>query len=370
MKAEPLRLCVVSTSRSDLGLLLPVVRAASADPRFTARLVVTGTHLAEGTPDPAELAGVASTRLPRPADSLGLVHQQALLTSLVDTKTEAVLLLGDRLELLEALLPLVRARVAIAHCSGGETTAGAWDDLVRDAVTRLAHLHYPAHEHAGASLRARGEQAWRIAVVGEPGLDAIRTEPRMSPEALAGICGRVPTRDDLLVAVHPVTGVPGELETILEAVSGLAETWPGALFLSSPNGDPGSDDIRAAWTALARAHSRVVVLGNHGAAFFRSLTAACAVVVGNSSSGLVEAPSLGTPTVDVGSRQGGRLRGPSVVDCPAASAVALLAATRTAIAKRTLASMDTNPYGDGRAVPRLLDHLWATARRADVLIKP
>lgn len=370
MTVPALRVMVISTSRSDLGLLVPVVHGAMADARFAPRLVITGTHLAEGTPTASELSGLPAVRLPRPNDSLGLIHQTALLAEL--GASDVALVLGDRLELLEALLPLIRSRVVIAHCSGGEKTAGAWDDQVRDAVTRCAHLHYPAHAHAGAALRARGEQAWRIAEVGEPGLDAIRTQPRLPPAALSERCGRLPTRADLVIAVHPVTGVPGELAQILDAIASLAASWPGALFLSSPNGDPGSEQIRTAWAELAKNSpaGRIVPLANHGADFFRALTAACGVMVGNSSSGLVEAPSLGTPTVDVGTRQAGRLRGPSVVDCPFINGPNLIAAVQQALAQRDQASPDTNPYGDGRTVPRLLDHLAAHVRHPAILIKP
>lgn len=360
---QPLRLAVISTSRSDLGLLIPVVRAALADATFTVELVITGTHLAEGTPGAHEIAGLPAWRAPRPADSLGLVHQVAVRDRLRG-RCDVALLLGDRIELLELTCALVHAGVAIAHCSGGERTAGAWDDQVRDAVTRLAHLHYPAHHLAAERLWTMGEESWRIAAIGEPGLDDVIAEPRLSPADLTQMIGVEPTARDVLVAVHPVTRSPAETEAILGCVEALAADT--RLLLSSPNGDPGSERIRACWQALAgRGH---VALGNHGARAFRSLTAIAGVVIGNSSAGLVEAPSLGATTVDLGTRQRGRLRGGSVITVEAPTPASLHAAVMSARALPRPQPAD-NPYGDGRTVPRLLAHLQANARRADLLVK-
>ncbi len=361
--SDPLRLAVISTSRSDLGLLLPVVRAAVADPRFAVELLITGTHLGEGTPGDGEISGLPAVRLPRPADSLGLVHQVAMRDRLRG-RCDVALILGDRVELLELGCALVHAEVAIAHCSGGERTAGAWDDQVRDAVTRLAHLHYPAHRPAAERLIAMGEEPWRIAATGEPGLDDVIAEPRLSSAELAAVIGSEPRADDLLVAIHPVTRSPAETAALVVAVRELGRTH--RLLLSSPNGDPGSEAIRGAWQALAvDGH---IAFGNHGARVFRSLAAIAGVVLGNSSAGLVEAPGLGATTVDLGTRQGGRLRGVSVVSVPEPTPGAVLAAVARARALPRPLPAD-NPYGDGRAVPRLLDHLHGCGRRSGLLVK-
>lgn len=369
MADSPLSVAVISTSRSDFGLLVPIVAAMRHDPRFTVRLAVCGAHHLTNTPSDLELAAWDGVRLPRPTDSLGLVHQLALHDWLSGCRVAVVL--GDRSELLEAALAILHSGVALAHVSGGERTAGAWDDQVRDAITRLAHLHLPAHHPAGERLIAMGEAPWRICVAGEPGLDTITTG-LLSPVSLASQIGHLPTRNDVVVAIHPVTRNADETRRLPELIGELVAAHPQRRwFFSTPNGDPGSEQIRAAWATLAAQSPTCTLLADGGAINFRSLVAACGTVIGNSSAGLVEAPSLGATTLDLGSRQSGRLRGASVVSCPSLEVAHVSAAFADAVSaeRRGLATPAHNPYGDGHSVPRILDHLWQHAHRADLLVK-
>jgi UDP-N-acetylglucosamine 2-epimerase (non-hydrolysing) len=370
---DPLRLAVISTSRSDFGLLAPVAQAAQRDRRFDCVTIITGLHLSAGTPRPEELDGLTYCRLP-PADaSLGSVHQRALLQQLTERRCEVALILGDRHELLEVVQALTLAGVIIAHCSGGERTLGAIDDLIRDAVTRLSHLHFPVHAEAGHRLiNVLGEESRRVHVTGEPGLDALLTEPPIDPATLRQQCGHLPSSDDLCIAIHPVTRDPQESLGLLDRITALAARWPGHLYLSTPNGDPGSDAITDRWNVLVQRHPHCHVLPSLGSRLFRTVVRCCGVLVGNSSAGLIEAPSLGTPSVNLGTRQRGRTQGPSVVDCPVITDAALDAAI--AQARRFSASKPfDNPYGDGHAVPRILEHLLNT-RQCDptwtILVKP
>lgn len=372
--SDPIRIVMVSTSRSDFGFVAPLARAAQADPRFSCITAITGQHLAANTPGDDELVGLISRRLPLPESSLGLVHQKALLALVEEHHSEIVLVIGDRHELLEVAQVATVANCVLAHCSGGERTLGAIDDLVRDAVTRLAHLHYPTHADAGKRLTgALGEEAHRVLATGDPGIDALLADPRLTATELEGLVGQRPGRDDLCVAVHPVTRDPAELDAILAAIAMVTERWTGHLFLSSPNGDPGSERIQACWTDLARRSPRCHLMPSLGSRAFRSLVANCGVMVGNSSAGLIEAPSLGTPTVDVGTRQLGRLRGDSVIDCRTITGNALHDAIARARALRDGRKFD-NLYGDGHAIPRILDHLASHLRtcapRAKLQVKP
>lgn len=368
---EPLRLAIVTTSRSDFGLLAPVAVRASADPRFACRMIICGQHLAAGTPAVEELAGLDSVRLPSPSGSISLVPQVMLRDAFRTHGTEVALVLGDRFELLDVVMVATVEGCAIAHCSGGERTNGAFDNEVRDAVTKMSHLHYPAHAVAAERLAGLLESTWRICVSGEPGLDSLLVEPQLSAAELERMLGALPGPGDIVVAVHPVTHRPAETKALLAAVAVLAPRWDGRLFLSSANGDPGSDAIAEEWLALSLRHSRSVLLPSLGSRAFRSLVARCGALVGNSSAGLVEAPSLKTASVDVGTRQDGRLRGPSVIGCPEPSPSALRAAVEAAVARKgsDLPAAWLNPYGDGHAVPRILNHLFAQARRADMRVK-
>ena len=368
---EPLRLTVVSTSRSDFGMLAPVAIGASMDVRFACRMIVCGQHLVAGTPADDELMGLEAIRLPLPRDSISFVHQPALLDVLRTHRTEVVLIMGDRYELLDVVLVATVAGCAIAHSCGGERTNGALDNEVRDAVTKLAHLHYPAHVQAAHRLRLLQEDAWRICVSGEPGLDSLMVEERLGLEALRHIVSVVPGSGDIVVVVHPVTKRPAETVALIEAVTLLAAEWRGRVFLSSSNGDPGSEAITAAWRQLASRHAHCILLPSLGSLAFRSLVARCGALVGNSSAGLIEAPSLETPSVDAGTRQEGRLRGASVISCSDVTTAALSAAVNMALALRRsgMPNPADNPYGDGRAVPRILEHLWVHGRREDLHAK-
>lgn len=359
-----LRLLLISTSRSEFGQLAPLARAAQSDPRFHATLVVGGMHHESGTPTDAESTGLNLLRLPKPADSLGLVHQVALRDLLASHQPDAVVILGDRFELLELAVPVVLSGVPLAHLSGGERTAGAVDDLIRNAVSQLAHLHYPAHAQAAERLGQLGVDPWRICVAGEPGLDAIRVEERLSTAELAAVLDVAPQSGDVLVALHPVTRDPVETAACCVALREVAADHGGRWFVSSPNGDPGSDLI----SEQLRGYP-FVPFANHGARFFRSLTAACGVQVGNSSAGLVEAPSLGCATIDLGTRQRGRPRGASVITLEQPGASTLRKALTAATSFRAYARPELNPYGDGHTCTRILAHLdtWLrdprTARR-------
>jgi len=332
-------LLVITTSRSESGQLAPLARAAGCP------LVVCGLHHDSGTPVPEEVAGIEVIRLPRPADSLGLIHQVALRDLLIERKPQAVVILGDRFELLEMAVPLVISGVVIAHLSGGERTAGAIDDVVRNAISQIATLHYPAHELAAERLVQIGIPPAHICVAGEPGLDAIRIEARPPLDRSVG-------PDDVLVALHPVTRDQQETEACIAAIFGAAARSSGTWHVSTPNGDPGSERIS---TALRGGNFEP--FPNRGAAWFRTLTAACGVQIGNSSAGLVEAPSLGCATVDLGTRQHGRPRGASVVTLAQPTVDGLLAAVADARQRRVLATPAMNPYGDGYTCARILAHL-------------
>jgi UDP-hydrolysing UDP-N-acetyl-D-glucosamine 2-epimerase len=368
---DPVRLTVISTSRSDLGILAPLVITAREQARFAVDLIVCGMHLQEGTPSDEELTSLGGIRLPHASDSLGQVNQFALRDRLLQSRCEVAFILGDRVELLEVALAGVHARVVLAHCAGGERTLGAWDAQIRDAMTKMAHLHYPTHTDAVIRLQSLAEETWRIGMFGQPSLDAIRIEPKMEMRELATAIGARPMASDVVVAIHPVTRFPEETRSLCELMPALENLCEGCIFLSLPNGDPGSDIIRATWHALSRQSSRFQVLPNRGARVFRAVVRACSVMLGNSSAALVEAPSLGAPSIDIGRRQMGRMRGLSVISCPDITIEALRQAfleSRTQ-ERRSQAVSGRNPYGNGHACQRILDHLCDHVRRSDIFLK-
>lgn len=335
------------------------------DSRFEPRLIICGQHLRANTPSAEETADLPAFRLGRPQGTNDCVPQQELHEAFNDFDADIALVLGDRFELLSVAETCTFGRIPLAHCSGGERTFGAFDDQVRDAVTKLAHLHLVSHQQACDRVVSLQEEPWRIAVTGDPGLDTLLTEPRMRPDEIEALTGACPSRKDVVLALHPVTRAPGETSFFLSAFATFCEEFEGHIFLSAPNGDPGSDPISECWQGLASQHPNCHVLPSLGARAFRGLVAACGALAGNSSAGIWEAPSLGTPSLDVGTRQQGRVRGKSVLNCGMGDC-SELAKRKVGSQIRELLSPEAqtrrraerNPYGDGKATPRILNHIY------------
>jgi UDP-hydrolysing UDP-N-acetyl-D-glucosamine 2-epimerase len=363
---QSLRLLVVSGTRADFGLWLPILHEARRrGDRFEARLLVTAMHLDPrfgATVDDVRRSGfaiaaeVACTPHGDSRAEMAAALGQALEAMAPIVAAEVpdwLLVLGDRGEQLAAALAALHAGVPIAHLHGGEITRGAVDDALRDLVTRLAHLHLAATEAAAGRLGRMGEEAWRIHRVGAPGLDHLRDESRGDLVSLRAALGLPAVGPYLLVIQHPTTvgeerGV-ADLEETLAAVAGSG--LPAiAVF---PNADAGG---RAMIDRLGRAGGlRTVPSLPRGD--FATLLAGAAALVGNSSSGLIEAPLLRVPAINVGTRQAGRTRGDNVVDVPA-DAAAISAALERALDpafRRGLSGV--SPYGEGSAAPRILDLL-------------
>lgn len=259
---------IVSTHRADLGHLRPLHHAASEDSRFRAQLIAPD--------DPIHVLDFPDNR----------------------SDPRVMFLQGDRTELLGACMDAIRNNVLIAHAAGGEITKGSTDNAVRDAVTKLAHLHYPVHQEAKQNIMRLGEEDWRICVVGEIGHDGGIVE---------GPCPLDVQRGDLVVAYHPVTARPNEtpqgLTAICQMILGHSHR---RIWLTEPNGDPGSDDITRCWTQLVKMHARCEILPSPGYEGFRALVRKAGVIMGNSSAILTEAPMLDAYPILIGTRQEGR----------------------------------------------------------------
>jgi UDP-hydrolysing UDP-N-acetyl-D-glucosamine 2-epimerase len=360
------RICVVTGSRAEYGLLQWVLHELRADPGVELQLVVTGMHLAAEfglTVRAIEADGFAIARrvdmlvagdsgaATCKSTALGLIGMSDALEQL---RPHVVLVLGDRFEILAAAVACLMHRVPLAHIAGGDVTEGAIDDAMRHAITKMTHLHLVTNETAARRVRQMGEDPQRVRVVGSPGLDQLRRRPLLSRPALEEALGAPLGAVNLLVTFHPVTLAAadglGEFEELLAALAG---TDAGTvIWFTRPNADMGGRAIARRLHEFAAAQgARVRVHDSLGQLRYLSLMAQVNAVVGNSSSGLYEAPSLHVPTVNIGERQRGRLAAASVLHC---------AAERQAIA-RTIAqalALDcrevVNPYGDGRSAERIV----------------
>lgn len=372
------RICVATSGRADYGLLTWPMRDIAAADGLSLQLLVTGTHLEEHhgmTVGQIEADGFAlDARVPMDLtadDPAGLAGSSAKgLTGAVEAlqrlQPDMLMLLGDRFETLALAQAAMLAGVPIAHIGGGDVTEGAIDEGVRHAITKLSHLHLVTHEHAARRVIRMGEAPDRVHVVGNPGLDMLTRAPAMARDALEVRLGRPLGARNLLVTFHPVTALPdkgrAELDALLKALEPLTDVM---LWITRANADPGGMVVNADLDAFAAGRGNVSLHDALGPAYL-PLLAACDAVVGNSSSGLAEAPSVRTPTVDVGLRQAGRLAGPSVIHAEAEPE-----AISAAIARAMTGEVRgyDNPYGDGHSAARIVQALIAAPPRDTLLRK-
>lgn len=375
------KIAVLTTSRADYGLLRRLMIEIRKDRSCRLQVIACGSHLSrahgmtvreieeDGLRVAARVPTTSSTDAPAAsARALGR-SMEAFARAFERLSPDLLVVLGDRQELLPACSAAVLLRVPIAHLHGGESTEGVLDEQIRHAVTKLAHLHFPAAEPYRRRLIRMGEDPKRVFNVGAPGVDAVRDVralPRAALERRLGLKlgGRL-----ALVTFHPASldGRPEPLAPLLAALDaeGLAAV------LTYANADPGGRAVNAALDAwAAKRPGRAVCVASLGQRAYYSLARHCSVMLGNSSSGLIEAPTLRLPTVNVGRRQDGRLRAPSVIDCPPETA-AIRRALRLALspAFRRARVRGVNPYGSGSAARRILSILKRVPLGAALLRK-
>ena len=374
------RICVVTGGRADYGLLQWVMHDIRAAGDLELQLIATGSHLEVRfgmTADQIEADGFrinASVPLSLEADDPGnIVRAMArCLTGVSDAlealKPDIMLILGDRYEILAAAQAALIHGVPIAHIAGGDTTEGAFDESIRHALTQLAHIHLTTHETSARRVRQMGATADRVHVVGSPGLDQLRRQPLLNRAALEAALGGPLGERNILVTFHPVTLTADRGQADFKALLAALDALPTDVvkWITRPNADPGHRAIEAELDHWSRGRADVRVFASLGQLRYLSLMAQVDAVVGNSSSGLYEAPSFGVPTVDIGDRQKGRLSAASVIHC-----VARTGAIRQAV-ERALTldcSSVVNPYGDGLSAPRIVQILRHAPPRATLLAR-
>jgi len=375
--AQPVRsLAVLTTGRQDWGILRSTCTALRARPGFRLEVVAGGMHLSAShghTVDQVRADGFEPAELPwiddddaTPADVQAARALEAFGGYLRARKPDAVLLVGDRFETAAAALAATVDRVPIAHLHGGEQTLGAFDDALRHATTKLAHLHLVSHEEHAQRVVAMGEDPACVHVVGAPGLDAAFRPDLLDAEALGAELGIALRPPVVIVTVHPAT-LAEDPAADVRAVVAAMRTVPATYVVTMPNVDPGADPIRTELLgAVAAAPTGTAIAAEAlGERRYWSLLRLADAMIGNSSSGIVEAPAVGLPVVNVGDRQAGRLRWSNVIDATADPA-AVTAALRRALdpAFRVAAQTGNLPLADGRAGERVADIIasWHPSR--------
>lgn len=370
------RIGVFTATRAEFGLLRPVIAALEASATLTPRVIVSGAHLSDRhglTVREIEAEGVAvAARFPVPLAWDAPVQIAADMAATLagcarayaELELDAVLMLGDRTELLGAAAAAVPLALPILHLEGGHLTHGAVDDSIRHAVSKLAALHFTAAEPYRARLIQMGEAPERVFTVGSTAADnllAFGPRTRAEVEAETGLDL---SPGFILATFHPETlGATAPDRQIDEFLRGLEAGRAGRkVLITLPNTDAGSGAVRERIEGWAAANADwAVARASLGARLYLGALTACTAVAGNSSSGVIEAPIAGVPAVNVGQRQAGRLRPPGVIDA-ALDAEAITAALGQALtpAFRAQAVETPPPFGDGHAAERIVRILETT----------
>lgn len=367
-------IAVFSGNRAEYGLQFPILQAIKNHPFLEYRLIVSGAHLDnnfgstiseirnDGFDIYAEVAidmsGDKRTSTARAIGS-GILNLTPVLDKL---NPDVFLVYADRFEGLAAVLASTQMNIPTAHVEGGDITeGGALDDSVRHAMSKLAHLHYTTNEQATNRILAMGEDPWRVHTVGFPAIDLITKGSFETPENLIKRLNLDPGRPVVLFTQHSVTTEfedgASQLEHSLKALLKLAEEGV-QVILTYPNNDAGGETISKGLKKVSELkHTNIQLhtsLGRfvyHGILALAKQTGWKVVCVGNSSSGIKETPVFGCPTVNIGSRQQGRLRGENVLDAEYDEDKIYLAIKKclTDEAFRSICEVTVNPYGGGNS---------------------
>lgn len=355
------RIGVVTTSRADLSHLYWPMRELNAHPGVELGVIVLGAHLSpefggtareierDGFPIVARIECLLSSDTDTGmAKTIGLATL-GLADALTAWRPDLLLLIADRYEMLAPASVALALRIPVAHIEGGEVSQGAIDDAVRNALTKLAHVHFTSTPTARRRVIAMGEEPWRVHHAGAPSLDHLRRSQMLGRDALEAKLGLTLARPAAVVAYHPVTILKDTTSEADAFFAALAEA-PGQLIFVYPNSDAGSRALIERTESLRRRRAQTHVFVNLDAVTYWSLLRQVDALIGNSSSGIMEAASLALPVVNVGMRQQRRERAANVIDVPAETP-AILAGIRRALSAEFRSGLDgmTNPYGNGTA---------------------
>ena len=363
------RVLSVSSSRADVGILSPVWAALAATAGVELDIFLTGMHMGPDAADPgdavpgsakvhrggADLGGAGGREA---ADAMGRIGRAAA-EVLATVAPDVMLVIGDRLDMLPAAMAALPFGVPMVHLHGGEVTEGAIDNRIRHALSQLADAHCVSSEDARDRLISMGIDGASITVTGAPGLDTLRAAPVLDPSEFATRVGLPPDRPFRLVTVHPETTAPDPLAPLAAILGALAER-PGPVLFTAPNSDPGGAEARRRILDFCETADEAVFVDTLGPLYPSALRNA-ALMLGNSSSGVIEAGVFGLPVLDVGDRQTGRLHGANVVRLSSEPDQIVTALDRLgAVPVKAAAG---SPYGDGAAGPRVAGVVIDTGRR-------
>lgn len=359
------KISVVTATRAEYGLLKNFIVALKKDKNLEVEVVVTGAHLSEAygsTYHELEKDGITiykkidilvdGTSAVAVSKSMGLAVI-GFAEYFDESKPDAVLLLGDRYEILAVACAAMNCRIPIFHLHGGETTEGAIDEAIRHAITKMSYLHFTSTETYRKRVIQLGESPDRVYNVGAVGVENVLKEPKLTKEELETSIGMKLDAPYAVVTFHPVT-LEGNVELQCDELIKAVTAFPQYKFvITGANADDGGSLINKIFEDFASKHDNIYFTLSLGLQRYLSALQYASFILGNSSSGIIEGPSFGIPTINIGNRQKGRIQADSVINV-GTEAKAIIDGINLAMSDdfRNIAKKTVNPYGDGNTVSK------------------
>ena len=360
------KVSVVTATRAEYGILTPLIRALNKDEDIDLQLIVTGTHLSdkygrtenEIIKDGFEIfKRIPILEAGNTAYDISLTMANAIkgfAEYFRDEKPQIVFILGDRTEMLGVAAAAMNERIPIAHIHGGEITEGAVDDCVRHALTKMSYLHFASTEEYKKRIIQMGESPDRVYNVGALSTENILNLPLIPEKELRESIGIPKSMDYSAVTFHPVTLEVDSAKEQIEALCDAMDANNDVFYLiTMANADNGGDMVNKMLNDFAMEHSNTKMVSSLGMVRYLSAVKYAKFVLGNSSSGIIEAPVLGTPTVNIGHRQKGRIMAESIINCEP-DLRSISEAIKKAIATEHKPSFI---YGDGKTSQLILQKI-------------
>ncbi len=361
---------VVTVGRSDYSIYLPILRKIQGDPDLKLHLIVSGMHLApefgltikiieaDGFKVGERVEMLLSSDTPEAiAKSMGL-GTIGFAQAYARFRPDILLVLGDRFEMHAAVVAALSFKIPMAHIHGGEITQGAIDDALRHSITKLSHLHFVSTQEYAQRVIQMGEEPWRVVVSGAPSLDNLRSGKLLTARELESQYGLSLELAPLLVTFHPVTLEYEQTGRQINELLAALEECKLPIIFTLPNADTNGRVITRRIEEFIRKYPSARLVSNLDPQGYFSMMTCAAAMVGNSSSGIVEAPSFKLPVVNIGNRQKGRIRAKNVIDVDYLRDDVLKGIQQACAPEFRARLRDlSNPYGDGHASDVIVQHL-------------
>lgn len=350
------KLAIATATRAEYGILRPLILRLQQEPEFDVQLLVTGTHLSEqygNTEEEIERDGIPiCQKIPilvegNTAYDISVVMANATVgfaEYFQEEKPDLFVVLGDRTEILGMCAAALNEHIPIAHLHGGELTEGAVDDCIRHAVTKMSYLHFSATEAYRKRIIQLGESPDRVFNVGALGVENILHTPLLAEGEIRTDVGIPQGKPYVVVTFHPVTMEPGAVGAqVMELIRAMQQENEYFYLVTKANADVGGAKVNALLEEAEKQLPNMKLVSSLGMKRYLSALKYATFVLGNSSSGIIEAPALGTPTVNIGNRQSGRVMAETIVSCKTESGAIIEAMDRASKMKHDPSFL----YGDG-----------------------